>query len=316
MVKLFDTMVQPILTYGGELWGLFRWRKCEFECLMNSLLSNDHAFEKVHIKFCKQSLGVDRQTPDLLARAELGRFPIFDVIIKKCYNYWQHILSQDNQSWLIKALQCSVNMDRCGIMNYYSRFKSLLAILGQNSKIYVSSKSVVQKETKLISEAYRSLFVNRFFKIIEDKVNNQNPGKFLIYSQVKSNYYRENYLDNIHNYKLRKHITGLRCASNILPVNYLRKKGVKRDERFCTMCNNNDIGTEIHTIMKCPNVTLEFLRREFFEKLYLISPQISKLNIEQKFYYVTACIDDKITFYYAIYLDKIYRLIKKKKEIN
>ncbi len=51
-------------------------------------MSKQHTFEKLHSKFCKQTSGLDQQTPDIMAKAELGRIPIMAAIIKRCYGYW------------------------------------------------------------------------------------------------------------------------------------------------------------------------------------------------------------------------------------
>ncbi len=55
---------------------------------------------------------------------------------------------------------------------------------------------------------------------------------------------------------LRRHITGIRCASNLMPVNLLRKFNVKRELRFCTLCNTKEIGNEMHIIMNCDLVIM------------------------------------------------------------
>ena len=58
-LKLFDTMVAPILNYGSEIWGFH----------------NAPDIERVHIKFLKQILGVRSQTSNIAVYGELGRLP-------------------------------------------------------------------------------------------------------------------------------------------------------------------------------------------------------------------------------------------------
>ncbi len=76
MTKLFDCMVKSIAIYGCELWGLYGWKKNHVKSIESYLLSKDHKFEKLNSKFCKQTLGVDKQTPVIFAKAALGRYPI------------------------------------------------------------------------------------------------------------------------------------------------------------------------------------------------------------------------------------------------
>ncbi len=96
MIKLFDTMIQPILVYGSEIWAMFGWWKNNLECIKNSITSKQHTFEKLH---GKHTLGLDQQTPDIMAKAELRKIPIMAAIIKRCYGYWQHILNTNSQSF-------------------------------------------------------------------------------------------------------------------------------------------------------------------------------------------------------------------------
>ena len=63
-LKLFDSLVSPVLLYCSEVWG---YEKC-----------ND--IEKVHLSFCKKILCVKRSTPNYLVYGELGRTPIQDKI--------------------------------------------------------------------------------------------------------------------------------------------------------------------------------------------------------------------------------------------
>ena len=66
-LKLFDSLVQPILMYGSEIWGFHK--------------ADD--VEKVHVRFLKQILGVQLQTSNLAVYGELGRFPL-SILRKIC----------------------------------------------------------------------------------------------------------------------------------------------------------------------------------------------------------------------------------------
>ena len=105
------------------------------------MLSNSHIYEKLQNKFCKQTLGIHRQTPDILAKAEMGRYPTMGNIMKQCYGFWQHVLNSDQNSLVFKALKVNIDLDRNGCMSYYTRIKSMLAIMDQKDKIYPEERS-------------------------------------------------------------------------------------------------------------------------------------------------------------------------------
>ena len=62
-LHLFDTLLKPILLYNSDFWG----------CLKVPV---NNPIENVHMKFCKDLLGVQRQTSNIGVLLELGRMPI------------------------------------------------------------------------------------------------------------------------------------------------------------------------------------------------------------------------------------------------
>ena len=77
-LKLFDATVLPILTYGAfERAGYDSWEKSPIE--------------QVHLNFCKHILGVNRSTPNMLWRTELGRIPLKAVTDLKILGFFKHI---------------------------------------------------------------------------------------------------------------------------------------------------------------------------------------------------------------------------------
>ena len=61
-LKLFDSLVKPILLYGVDVWGCFK-----------HAFNDDNPIEKLNLKLCKDILGVKRTTSNVASRCELGR---------------------------------------------------------------------------------------------------------------------------------------------------------------------------------------------------------------------------------------------------
>jgi len=62
-IKLFKTLIQPILLYASDFWGTLK-------------LPNNNPIENAFMKFCKELLGVQKQTPNVGVLLELGETPL------------------------------------------------------------------------------------------------------------------------------------------------------------------------------------------------------------------------------------------------
>ncbi len=134
-----------------------------------------------------------------------------------------------------------------------------------------------------------------------------------MYSKVNLFYKPENYLHTIQNNNLHRQITGIRYGSNLMPINYLRKFNIKRQYRIWTLCNNGSyLGTEMHLVMECQNAIAVKYRLELLKMITSLTPQFDILNNEQKCMYSSVCVETQIIFYFAIYLEKKSKLLKKK----
>ena len=274
-------------------------------------MNQKHPFELIHTKMCKNILGVHRKASDIMSKAELGRFPLMSNIVKNCFNYWQHILKADS-STLLSSMYTSLFSNTAKIRdNYFSRFNALMCCL---EKEYLPSKPLKNphKEAKDIQQKMNNLYIDHFFNILHTKAERTNSGgRFEIYRKVKFNYKFENYLhlDN----KLRRHITSIRISTHNLPIEALRRHSVERKNRICNCCNNKDIGSEKHVLMYCNNTEITSQRNLLFEKIFTICTQWKSLSTDDKFLYLLLAHDHAINFYFAVFLEKIYRIVNEHK---
>ena len=175
LIKLFQSMIQPILLYNAEIWGAFIWPKNTRRAISHSFTNIKHKFETLHTKLCKNALGVHKKSSDIMVMAELGRYPLMSNIIKHIYTYWQHILhARDNL--LHKTLEYLILSDRLGHVNYYSRIKALFFMLNQSHLIYQCDHKQIKTYSNTIKNAYNKLYNEHFFKTLEEKANRENSG--------------------------------------------------------------------------------------------------------------------------------------------
>ena len=87
-LKIFYSLIAPILLYGSEVWGVGK---------------NDN-IEEVHLQFLKRILGVRVTTPNCLVYGELGRYPL-DINIKcRMLCFWSRLMTTEKLSSKIYKL--------------------------------------------------------------------------------------------------------------------------------------------------------------------------------------------------------------------
>ena len=79
-LKLFDSLITPILVYSSEVWG--------FE--------NKQGIEKMHLQYCKRILNLRSSTPKFMVYGEIGRFPVKIIIKLRMATFWNKMLCNNN----------------------------------------------------------------------------------------------------------------------------------------------------------------------------------------------------------------------------
>ena len=92
-LKLFDSLISPILMYGSEI-------------LYNGREQND--FEKIHLSYLKNMLGVRKQTPTLAIYGDTGHFPLLLKQQVQTLKYWARLIALPDNHILKKSVQLSL----------------------------------------------------------------------------------------------------------------------------------------------------------------------------------------------------------------
>ena len=90
MMHLFDTLISPIVLYGCEISNIFNVTKAMKD---NKYKYIENIFkwkqEKLHLNFCKYTLGVNSKTTTMAVLGELGRYPLYIKALKLTLKYHQ-----------------------------------------------------------------------------------------------------------------------------------------------------------------------------------------------------------------------------------
>ena len=102
MLKLFSSIVIPILLYGCEVRGPYLLGRMDaIEMFKNQILRINSEMEKLHLKFCKRVLGVYSKSTIIAVFGELGWTPLIFQIAKLVIKYWFRIKTPSFSNTLV-----------------------------------------------------------------------------------------------------------------------------------------------------------------------------------------------------------------------
>lgn len=233
-LKLFDTLIRPVALYCSEIWG--------FENNEKSLL------EKLHIRFCKQVLGVTRFCSNVAVKAELGRHDLTYNSDMSLIKYWCRIVQLPNDHFLKQAYNYLAQNERTlPKKSWFNRVKHLIQAHGFNS-VWMNQHAIknwqpfIKNISMVISD---SLSANMLAKI-------SDSSKLSFYAKFKNCISFETYL-SIQNLKGHERIalTKLRLSDHRLDMEKGRYLNKPRNERLCSHCDSGLLGDEVHFLLSC-----------------------------------------------------------------
>ena len=273
--NLFDTLINPILTYNSEVFYMDLYLKF-YRAKERSKRSNSPidvfdfidktSIEKLHLHFCKNILGLKRKSVNMTARSELGRDPIEKQIQIKTIRYLARLNNEKINPLLREAFIMCKKLDSEGTYTWYSYAKALSSDVGLNLEEFNIGDSV-----KLLNTfKHRSKKeIDRYFaQLIHDKINNLNErNKVHLYKYIKTESNNREYYLSHPNFETRKIFSKFRTSDHPLQIEVGRYNKTPREERFCLTCKNT-IDDECHFFLSCEiNKSLRFPLINYFTKV-------------------------------------------------
>lgn len=272
-LKLFDTLTKPVLLYNSEVWAVYD-KVFSKSGPCDRLWSNNKMFEKIHRKFCKQTLKVQRRTSNLASLAELGRYPLIINVIQSIMVYWNRIKDGCSNSLVNEALLMQHELHQTGHSMYLKNIENLCKLIGKNS--------FKGNEVKV---SLYGMYEDYFKKCVQE-------GKLELYGHLKKVYRKEGYLtSSTLNSKQKRALVKCRISAHKLPIETGRFENRNRAERLCTKCSIGEVGDEFHCLFKCTDKNTLQSRKEMMSSLTKLNPQIDKLPERNLFVYLLSAGD-------------------------
>lgn len=240
-LKLFDSLIKPILLYGCEVWG-------------HHISHQNNTISKFINKFYRILLGVPSHTSTIGTHVELGRFPIEVTVHTYMLKYWARLTTLPENSL---AAHCYWTLKNNPSINdpWLTTVKNIISSSGQyyfwnqQNELRNANNSFLRKQLLYISENLKDQFLHQAVTKLDDS------SKLVFFKDTKihkNKYSISGYLSKIMNQKTRSLFTKLRLGVLPLEVEIGRRRGLPREERLCKLCNHNAVEDEIHFIFECP----------------------------------------------------------------
>ncbi|OWF41333.1 RNA-directed DNA polymerase from mobile element jockey [Mizuhopecten yessoensis] len=192
-LKLFDSLVSPILLYACEILGF----------------KNTTTIERMHLQFCKRIMNVKNSTPNYMIYGETGRYPLEIEIKTRMIMFWFKLLTGGSKisSLIYKMTYVSQLIEQMHF-KWNNYIKDILNKLGfSNLWIFPNTCTMNRNYFKaVVKQRLKDQFIQKWFQEIE----NSSRGKF--YSIFKTNFQYESYLTKL-NEKDRKLFVNSACLN-------------------------------------------------------------------------------------------------------
>ena len=279
MIKLFDSLIKPILTYGCQAW-LPYLSKWELDKLYASeAISKDvtNAFSKTtyettHLAILKWIIGVDKKISNQAIWSDTARVPLSLTLIKQVLDYFSRITNDNNSDSIVhNALkeQQALNLP------WYT---TLLELWNHEDE---QDDSAIPNSKKRHSQAIQEKFQNRFIAIWSTERLSHRKLRF--YNTIKDSFSQEKYrqLTQKRNQGRAADLAKLRMLAHKLNIETGRYKNKPVETRICHLCTTSDedtvdaffqlpflelvVESEQHLLTECPYY--EDIRRSLPESI-------------------------------------------------
>ena len=227
-LKVFDSTVMPVLLYGSEIFG--------FE--------NTEILDRVYHDFMRIITQARKSTPLYMLFGELGRYPLLINIKYKIISFWLKIVTGKQQkiSFILYRYMLTCNPNTFPWLKYVER---ILNECGK-SDIWINQMQLGNiAYNKQIKHILISQFKQHWFG---DLLSNN---KSLIYRSIKPDFGIEEYFKKV-NKRASLIMFSFRTANHKLPIETGRWDGTQVNDRICSLCVLNAVGSERHYLFDCP----------------------------------------------------------------
>jgi hypothetical protein len=285
---LFESLVQPILLYGSDVWATSKQARYEID--------------RVYLRYARCMLNVKATTSNVMVYGECGHIPpsARSTVNVLCFANRLHNMEEDT---LVKQVYCELKR------LHVNGFKTWIARVCEMAREHHVDVTTNVKEFK---KSCKNIVFNKFKSTWKNSLFNDNETTVLrTYRTIKKDFIFEPYLDLVEDQKYRIAISQIRTSSHTLAIERGRheRPKVPVEGRICSTCRV--VEDEMHFITACINNRSE--RDHLYRKISNFNPQFLTLSNSDKFVYLFGNSESRILTWLGKF---IFKSFKKRNMIN
>ena len=242
-LKLWQTLILPILEYGGEVWGLLNWPDGE----------------RLQIEFGRKILGVGCSFPSAVVRGELGWWSLRGRSQLALLRWWGKVIKMDHTRLCYRVYHHRKNRIAANRNSWCSSVRSTLHEL--NLDEYWESEDIGHpiEWCSLVKTRIAARESANWKKAILEMP------KLRTYRVLKSELELEDYLLEVSNPDFRRILTKIRGGTLRLQIEVGRWENTPAENRYCNVCAKLEVEDERHFLLDC--WPYERLRMKMFSEI-------------------------------------------------
>ena len=258
MIKAYQTLIQPILLYGSDVWG-FSKAGCE-------------AIDKLCLFFLRCVLRVKKSTSKLMCYGDLGVLPPSVHAHSHCILFHSRISNLPENDIVRSVYNVLHDFNEVGFNNELSKVKDLASSYNLDMTSFPYNKHSIQSVKSIIKHFYRLNWHNTV--MASSYTENSSLRMYKLFKNV---HVMEPYLLHVDNDKHRHAMSKFRCSSHFLEIERARHQVNIPPiwNRCCPHCNYA-VDDELHLLLFCK--TNEFLRVNFLSSISDLIPDIAAMH--------------------------------------
>ena len=256
-LRLFDTLVQPVMSYGCQIWG------AAYAMHGSPLSALDNSLQRIHLNFLRVVSGASNHVPNVVLLHEFKAAPLVCHWLRLVLRFWNRMVG--NKHWLLHSVfQVNVSKAVHGLKNCWAaQVLGILLKLGEISSLNLDSIpdicSKVIDVDRVVSVLHTQIMQSLFIGHTDPRTCPSIGAKHCAYMQWFAHADQTAYHPHIKSVTIpsgkHRELMRFRLGCSDIAVNsgrfVARQNRLARADRVCPCCSSGQAEDELHVIFEC-----------------------------------------------------------------